>query len=94
MLVDGGVLVLETPDCSHVTDIQTLQHYRLIHPLDHINAFTPDTLRRLASQLGFVEIKRPITVMACDWRGVVKRVGKKLLRPMLKPTTQLYFLKI
>jgi hypothetical protein len=52
-LVPGGVLILETPDCSGVNGIHSLSDYREIHPLDHINAFTHETLKSIAQRTGF-----------------------------------------
>src|SRR5690606_11805611 len=43
----GGLLVLETPDAGHVSQIVTAQDYHLIHPLDHIYAFSPASLTRI-----------------------------------------------
>jgi SAM-dependent methyltransferase len=56
-LVTGGILVLETPDCSGVKSIATRDDYLKIHPLEHINAFTPATLRRFAERRGFASIR-------------------------------------
>jgi hypothetical protein len=52
-LVPGGILVLETPDCSGITGIVSRRDYDNIHPLEHINGFTPATLRKMAERLGF-----------------------------------------
>ncbi|MFM7427009.1 MAG: class I SAM-dependent methyltransferase [Elainella sp.] len=94
LLVQGGVLVLETPDCSGVRDIQTRQDYDKIHPLDHINAFTPQTMKRFAARLGFAPIARPLACVTCGYTKTAKTVVKQLLTPLLKPTTRMYFRKL
>ena len=93
LLAVGGILVLETPDCSGVRDIETREDYRKIHPLEHINGFTPKTLQDFAERLGFALISKPVGCVACDSTKIVKSVAKRLLRPLMKPTTQLYFRK-
>ena len=50
LMYQGGLLVLETPDCTGVSDIRSQQDYLKIHPLEHINAFTHKTLCSIASR--------------------------------------------
>ena len=57
-LIDGGILILETPDCSGVTDIKSHYDFRKIDPLEHINAFVHDTLKSIAERQGFRHIER------------------------------------
>lgn len=94
LLSTGGILVLETPDCSGVRNIETRYDYNKIHPLEHINGFTPETLKRFAVRLGFAPIARPVVCVTSDLRKIVKTVAKRLLSPLRKPTTQLYFRKV
>jgi len=94
LLSTGGILVLETPDCSGVRNIGTRDDYRKIHPLEHINGFTPDTLKRFALRLGFEPLSKPLGCVTNDLRRIVRTVAKHLLSPLMKPTTQLYFRKL
>lgn len=92
-LVTDGILVLETPNCDGVTGIRTEQDYRLIHPLDHINGFDPNTLRGIAARAGFTPLKQSIAHVTCGRLSVVKGEVKRLLRPLRRPSTQCYFQK-
>jgi len=94
LLSTGGILVLETPDCSGVRNIETRYDYSKIHPLEHINGFTPETLKRFAERLGFAQIAKPIGCVTGDLKRIVKTVAKRLLNPIMQPTTQLYFRKL
>jgi 2-polyprenyl-3-methyl-5-hydroxy-6-metoxy-1,4-benzoquinol methylase len=94
LLSPGGILVLETPDCSGVRNIETRYDYSKIHPLEHINGFTPETLKRFAARLGFVSIAQPVACVTSDLTKIVKTVAKRLLSPLRKPMTQLYFRKL
>ena len=92
-LMSGGILILETPDCKGVTGIKTRKDYELINPLDHINAFTHETLISIAERQGFRHIKKrgPAHVTAERIR-VLKGEAKHLFgRDGI--STQLYFNK-
>ena len=93
LLAPDGILVLETPDCSGVRDIETRHDYSKIHPLEHINGFTPETLKRFAARLGFAPIGSPVSYVTCDFKRIGKTVAKRMLGPVIKPTTQQYFRK-
>lgn len=94
LLIKDGILVLETPDCTGVNNIETRYDYDKIHPLEHINGFTLDTLTSFAARLGFVRITKPSTIVACDTKKIIKGVAKKLVNHILKSSTQLYFRKL
>jgi 2-polyprenyl-3-methyl-5-hydroxy-6-metoxy-1,4-benzoquinol methylase len=49
-LMSGGLLILETPDCNGVTGIKTHDDYLKVHPLEHVNAFTHETLKSIAER--------------------------------------------
>jgi len=76
--VSGGLLILETPDCKGVTDLKSRTDYDLIHPLEHINAFTHETLISIAERHGFRHIKNrgPAHVTAERIRVLKLRRGK------------------
>jgi SAM-dependent methyltransferase len=95
LVAPGGILVLETPDCTGVDDITTAEESWRIQPLDHINAFTPATLRSLAGRCGFAPIGKPGAHVTASWVGVAKAEVKSVLRRFgfVKPTTQQYFRK-
>ncbi|MDO8412259.1 MAG: class I SAM-dependent methyltransferase [Gallionellaceae bacterium] len=93
LIMPGGVLILETPDCTGVQGIQTIQDYRAIHPLSHINSFTPKSLRTIAGYAGFSPINCGVAQVTCDLAKVIKTEAKRALSKLLKPATQQYFRK-
>lgn len=93
-LVKGGILVLETPDCSGVMGISSPDEYMRIHPLEHINAFTPDTMRKFAESSGFVSIKKPVSHDTTNPVRVVKTEIKRMLADVMRTSTQQYFKKL
>jgi SAM-dependent methyltransferase len=84
----GGIMVVEVPDTTGVDTFSDRESYYKIHPLDHINAFTPETLVRIMGRAGFKPIdKKPAFVTTS-----LKRVGKDIAKARLKRnTTQRYF---
>lgn len=91
-LVIGGVLILETPDCSGVSGIHSLSDYRKIHPLEHINAFTHHTLKSIAERAGFRCIVRGPAQVTADLVQVIRTEAKHILGRD-GCSTQLYFSK-
>jgi SAM-dependent methyltransferase len=90
-LVPGGILVLETPDCSGVSGIVSRRDYDNIHPLEHINGFTPATLRGIAERVGFEAIRKPVSHVTANPIKVAKTEAKRAIGFALRPTTQQYF---
>jgi 2-polyprenyl-3-methyl-5-hydroxy-6-metoxy-1,4-benzoquinol methylase len=93
LLNTNGLLVLETPNCLGVDDISTVADYRAIHPLEHINAFEPATLRAFTERLGFRCVDRGSTFVTASPRIALRRVIRHWLRPLLRADTRLYFRK-
>lgn len=89
-LVPGGVLVLEVPNCEGVSGIGSESDYRLIHPLDHINAFSPQTLRSFAARAGFEAIVPPAAYVTTDLIRVAKNTVRRVV-DTVRRTTRAYF---
>jgi len=89
----GGILVLETPDCSGVNGIASYDDYRKVHPLDHINGFTPATLCGFAERLGFEPVKKPVSHVTCEPKRVIKTEIRRAVSGVMRASTQQYFRK-
>jgi SAM-dependent methyltransferase len=93
-LMRGGVLILETPDCAGITGIRSEHDYRMIGPMDHINAFTTETLRSIAERAaGVCRIPRRATYVTADAGRVLRTAVKRVLRHDDR-STQLSFVKV
>lgn len=93
LMVPDGVLILETPDCTGVEDIRNKRDYKAIHPLSHINAFTPESLCQIAESAGFRPIDRSVAQVTCDLKKVIRTEARRFLGGVLKLGTQRYFRK-
>lgn len=92
-LAGDGLLIVETPDCTGVDGIRTRHDYVKIHPLDHINAFEPDSLRKLVESAGFVAEPRPFALATASLRVAIRRLLKASPGLRSGRTTQLWFRK-
>jgi hypothetical protein len=64
-----------------------------IFPLDHINGFTPRTLRDFALRLRFESVQRPVAQVNCEFARVLKTEARRMLQRFLPRTAQLNFRK-
>ncbi|HEV2593856.1 MAG TPA: class I SAM-dependent methyltransferase [Sphingomicrobium sp.] len=87
-LNSGGIMIVEVPDASGVHAINDRQSYYTIHPLEHINAFTPDSLVKMMARVGFQPIFKAPAFVTTSFRRLLKDVGKAALK---QRTTQRYF---
>jgi 2-polyprenyl-3-methyl-5-hydroxy-6-metoxy-1,4-benzoquinol methylase len=55
---DGGILIVEVPNCQGIKQPKNFSEFCSVHPLEHINAFTPITLQKICEKAGYVPIKR------------------------------------
>lgn len=84
----GGVMVVEVPDTTAFDKIDCRAAYHAIHPLEHINAFTPDSLVRIMAQAGFSPIAKKPAFVGMTLKRVAKDLGKAVFK---RQSTQRYF---
>lgn len=84
----AGIMIVEVPDTTGVSAIQSRLDYYKVHPLDHINAFTPESLVKIMQQAGFVPLRKRPAVVTTSLKRVAKDIAKAALK---QETTQRYF---
>jgi hypothetical protein len=92
-MLDGGILVVETPDCTGVTGIHSQRDHHLVDPIQHINGYTPQTLTAIVERSGFRRIRRPMVSAAAGPVGIAKNVASYIFGRSERSTQQ-YFRKI
>jgi 2-polyprenyl-3-methyl-5-hydroxy-6-metoxy-1,4-benzoquinol methylase len=90
----GGVLVLETPNAGHIADMVSVDNYRAIHPLDHVNAFSPATLADIAARCGFRPVLRQFAFTSDSVAQSARREARRILSHVRPASTQQYFRKV
>lgn len=58
VMSDGGILIVEVPDCRGINQPKNFAEFDFVQPLEHISCFTPISLKKMCERAGFVEIKR------------------------------------
>jgi 2-polyprenyl-3-methyl-5-hydroxy-6-metoxy-1,4-benzoquinol methylase len=90
-MVPGAILVVEVPNCKGITGINSRSDYYGIHPLEHINCFTPDSLRKIAGRAGFRPALPAIAHATTDPVKVLKGEVKRCVQKFRPPDTNQYF---
>jgi len=93
MMRPGAALVLETPDTTGVSGLQSFEDYLAIGPLGHINGFTPATLRAIAERAGFRAAHAPPAWVTASWPQAAKSSAKNLLARWRQLRTSQYFVR-
>jgi SAM-dependent methyltransferase len=87
----GGILLVEVPDARALRAApETFEELRVVHPLEHVNAFTPETLEKICIGAGFKRVPR-IPVHATTALTDVVRTA--LSRFVQMPSTSQYFVR-
>jgi SAM-dependent methyltransferase len=84
----GGLMIVEVPDTTGTDSISSREDYYKIHPLDHINAFTPDSLVKIMARAGFEPIRKEPAFVSMSLKRVAKDIAKAALKTR---STQRYF---
>jgi len=87
-MVPGGVLFVAVPNCSGLTVPRDFDGFHRLQPLEHINAFTPRTLRETVARAGFHPLRRPMASLDTRPLGVLRALANLVYQPA---TTDQFF---
>ena len=87
-LVPGGVLFVAVPNCSGLTEPHDFGSFHHLQPLEHLNAFTPRTLRETVARAGFQPLRRPMASLDTRPLGVLRALANLVYQPA---TTDQFF---
>ena len=90
LMVPGGLLVIEVPDCSGISIPRNFEEFHCVQPLEHINCFTPSTLKLFIESAGFEYVKRPAAHVSTNIKSVIRTELGRIWRPA---STSMYFRK-
>jgi len=77
----GGIIYIAVPNCAGTTVPKDFADFHNVQPVEHVNAFTPDTLSTLVENAGFTKIKWPSVFVSPDLKGAVRTVAGMIYRP-------------
>jgi 2-polyprenyl-3-methyl-5-hydroxy-6-metoxy-1,4-benzoquinol methylase len=81
VMEDGGILIIEVPNCQGITQPHNFSEFHAVHPLEHINTFTPTTLKRICEQAGFIPIKRIAAHGTTSFVDVLRTEVSRFIQP-------------
>jgi SAM-dependent methyltransferase len=85
----GGVLVVEVPDCTGVPTVpRTFEQFHDLQPLEHLNHFTPATLRQICERAGYRWIAKPPAHVTTDSLAVLRSETTRFIQ---RRSTSQYF---
>lgn len=79
-LLPGGVLYIAVPDCTGITVPRNFDEFHRVQPVEHVNAFTPDTLAALVENAGFRRLRWPSVFVSEDVSGAIRTLVGMALR--------------
>jgi 2-polyprenyl-3-methyl-5-hydroxy-6-metoxy-1,4-benzoquinol methylase len=90
-LSEDGVIFVAVPDTSGVAEPHDFHQFTLVQPIEHINAFTPATLRAMARRSGLTPVRRPSAFVTTRARDVMRSAANYLYQPR---TTDVFFKRL
>ncbi|PMB43633.1 methyltransferase type 12 [Fischerella thermalis CCMEE 5205] len=87
-IADRGILIVEVPDCRGISQPQNFAEFHAVHPLEHINAFTPVTLKKMCEQAGFIATQRIPAHVTTSFLHILRTEISRFIQPN---RTALYF---
>lgn len=77
----GGILIVEVPDCRGIGVPKNFTQYRAVQPIEHLNAFTPSTLSAMCMRAGFTPIRRKPAHVTTALLDVLKTEISRFYQP-------------
>ena len=93
----GGILILETRDCTGADGFDMFRDYPLISPLRCINAFVPRSLTAIARRAGYAPTAPLPAYVTTELLPVTRaRIRRALhgVEQLVRPSTQQYFRRV
>tara|TARA_R110002094_G_scaffold165367_1_gene149234 strand:- start:455 stop:1369 length:915 start_codon:yes stop_codon:yes gene_type:complete len=79
-LLPGGILYIAVPDCTGITVPRDFAAFHRVQPVEHVNAFTPNTLATLVENAGFRRLRWPSVFVSEDLSGAMRTMAGMALR--------------
>lgn len=87
-LLPGGVLFVAVPNCEGIDRPRDFESFHKVQPIEHVNAFTPKTLRDICERAGFRPVRRPPAFVTTRPIAALRSLGGMVWQPA---TTEQYF---
>lgn len=85
----GGILYIAVPNCANTTVPRDFDSFHKLQPIEHVNAFTPESLSDLVQNSGFSSFRWPSVFVSVGLKGALRTMAGKVYRP--KNTEQFFY---
>lgn len=72
LMTTGGVLFVGVPNCDGIQRPRNFEEFHCVQPIEHINCFTPSSLKRFVEERGFQQVRKPFSVATSSVLAAVK----------------------
>lgn len=86
----GGIMFVAVPNAHGVSVPQNFHQFTLVQPIEHMNAFSPVTLRLIGKKAGFTPVRRPSAFVTTKMGGVLRAAANWIWQHQ---TTDVFFRK-
>jgi len=80
-LLPGGVLYVAVPNCAKTTVPKNFAEFHNVQPIEHVNAFTPETLSSTVRRAGYSKASRPSVFVSTGLKGVARTMAGMVHMP-------------
>jgi len=84
----GAILFVGVPNCEGIKSPRTFEEFHSIQPIEHINCFTPSSLKSSVETRGFVQVRRPQAFVTTNVVTAIKGLAGVVFQ---KTSTDQYF---
>jgi SAM-dependent methyltransferase len=88
LLRPDGILIVDVPDCNGIRIPKTFPRFHDVHPLEHLNCFTPNSLQSFIEKVGFTAFPMRPAHVTSKTTGILRTEASRFHRPK---STTMYF---
>jgi len=86
----GGILFVGVPNCEGIETPRNFNEFHCVQPIEHINCFTPSSLRSFVEERGFTQARKPFSVVTSSASAAFKSLAGALIQ---KQSTDQFFVR-
>ena len=83
-----GILFVGVPNCWGIGSPRSFEEFHSVQPIEHINCFTPSSLKSFVETRGFVQVRRPQAFVTTNVIKAIKSMAGVVIQ---KASTDQYF---
>jgi len=89
-MAPGGAIFVGVPNCLGIDRPRTFHEFHCVQPIEHINCFTPSSLKRFVEKRGFSQVRTPFSLVALNGWAALRSLAGSCLKTQ---GTELFFVR-